>query len=282
MSLRPDIADHYVTVNGLKVRYIEKGTGTPLLCLHGLGPALSADQYLVAIDDFSKFARVVAMDMPGWGLSDMPASGYSFKFWMDTVKSFCDALHLQQVDVMGQSMGGWFATLYAYENPERVRRVVLIGNAGLNPPAVAQPGQPLTLPDRDALRANLYNEWRQFHPITDAMVDEQVRRMGTPPNRGQVGQQIRDYIMTPANREAASLRTRLPAMKQPILVVWGDNPTAIGLQWGIEAFNLAPNARLMVTHGGNHSAMGYTYDQFLPAAKAFLTAAEIPATKKLV
>lgn len=278
MSLRADLPDKFVKANGLNIRYIEKGAGRPLLCFHGLGIALSGDQYLVNIDAFSKIAHVYALDMPGWGLSDYAPNGYSFPFWVETVKGFCDALHLDQVDVMGQSMGGWFAALYASYYPQRVRRIIMVGAAGLNPAAPRAAGE-VKLPDREQLRANLYNEWRQFHPITDAMVDEQLKRIQRPGRAEQYGL-IQQVVFDPKLREEYSLRQRLPNMQHPLLAAWADDPRAIALRYGLEAFKLAPNGRLLVTFGGDHSAMGYTATEFQAAALAFLTAETIKPVDK--
>ena len=273
MSLRADLPDQYVNVNGMNVRYIEKGSGHPLVCFHGLGVGLSADQFLVNVDAFSKFAHVYAFDMPPWGLSDYSPNGYSFPFWAETARGFCDALNLDQVDVVGQSVGGWFAALYASEYPDRVRRVILVGAAGLNPAPPRAAGE-VRLPDRDQLRASLYSEWREFHPITDEMVDEQVRRMERPGRAEQYGLAQQVIFDTPT-REKYSLRQRLPSMQHPLLAAWGDNPRAIRLQYGIEAARLAPNGRLLITFGGDHSAMGFTAKEFEAAATTFLTAEEI-------
>src|SRR2546423_1662195 len=111
MALDPKIEDKYVTANGLKIRYIEKGEGRPLLCFHGLSAALSGDQWLPLMDALSGTARVIGIDMPGWGLSDLPADGYSFPMFTATANAFCDALGLDELDVLGQSMGGWWAGL---------------------------------------------------------------------------------------------------------------------------------------------------------------------------
>lgn len=276
MSLRSDLQDQFVTVNGLNIRYIEKGSGIPLLCFHGLNVGLSADQFLVNIDAFSKFAHVYAFDMPPWGLSDYSPDGYSFQFWIDTAKGFCDALNLQQVDVVGQSVGGWFAALFASAYPDRVRRIIMVGSAGLNlaPPRMAANAGEVKLPDRDQLKASLYNEWREFHPITDEMVDEQVQRMARSGRAEEYGK-AQQIIFDPQVRADYSLRERLPDMQHPLLAAWGDNPNAIRLQYGIEAAALAPNGRLLVTFGGDHSAMGYTAKEFEAAATSFLTSEEI-------
>jgi pimeloyl-ACP methyl ester carboxylesterase len=273
MSLRSDLPDKYVQVNDLHIRYIEKGSGRPLICIHGLDISLCAEQYLVNIDALSEVAHVYALDMPGWGLSDYPAHGYSFPFWVETIKGFCEALNLEEVDIMGQSLGGWFAALFAYYYPERVRRVILIGNAGMNPAPQGMSGDD-PLPDLERLRDTLHDEWFEFYPITKEILEEQLRRMQRPDLREQY-LLIHQYVFDPDVRQEFSLRQCLPVMHQPLLVAWGDNPRGIRLLHALETFQLAPNGRLLVTFGGDHSAMGYTAREFEHAVRTFLTADEI-------
>lgn len=278
MALRPDLEDRYVKANGYNIRYVEKGEGPPLLCLHGLSALLSGDQWLVNIDALSSVARVICPDLPGWGLSSLPPEGCSYEGFVETIHAFCDALGLDQVDIAGQSMGGWLAALYPYFYPDRVRRVILVGNAGLNPspPNVAQT---FAIPDRDRIRASFVREWGNNVEITEAMIDEQERRMNMP-GRKESNEAILHEIHDPANREKYSLREKLPIMQHPVLVVWGDDAAGILLKYGIEAFQLAPNGRLAVIHGGDHSPMGLTPREFESQAIRFLTAPEIPAVQK--
>jgi pimeloyl-ACP methyl ester carboxylesterase len=278
MALRPDLEDRYVSANGYNIRYIEKGEGHPLLCLHGLNPQVSADQWIVNIDALSEVARVIAIDLPGWGLSSLPPEGISFEGFVETIRAFCDALGLDVVDTCGQSMGGWLAALYAATYPERVRRVVLVGNAGLNP---SPPGvsQVFNVPDRDTISTVLTREWSGNVELTPYLLDEQERRMNLP-GRKQSYEALLHAVHDPDLRKQYSLRERLPSMQQPILVVWGDDATGIPLVYGLEAFQLAPNARLAVIHGGNHSPMGVTPREFEMQAVRFLTEPEVKAVPK--
>ncbi|MGE0060095.1 MAG: alpha/beta fold hydrolase [Dehalococcoidia bacterium] len=278
MALRNDLEDRYVRANGFDIRYIEKGAGRPLICLHGLNGQLSGDQWIVNIDALSGVARVICPDLPGWGLSSLPPEGCSFEGFVETIRAFCDALGLDEVDIAGQSMGGWLAALYAYYHPQRVRRVILVGNAGLNP---SPPGlsQTFSVPDRERIHASLTREWANNVDITDAMLDEQERRMSLP-GRKESYEAVLHEVHNPDLRAKYSLRDKLPSMQQPILVVWGDNAVGIPLTYGFEAFQLAPNARLAVIHGGDHSPIGITPRDFESQAIRFLTTEDVAAVPK--
>jgi pimeloyl-ACP methyl ester carboxylesterase len=279
MSLDPRIDDKYVKTNGYRVRYIEKGEGQPLLMFHGLGAALSADQWLVIIDSLSTVSHVYALDMPGWGLSDLPAIGYSFDMFTETIHGFVEALGLQSVDVFGQSMGGWWAGLYAYYHPERVRRAILVGAAGLNPVSGGMLA-PFELMNREQIRNSMLREWGGFLRVEEDHLDELERRMNLP-GRREAYEGARATIFNPEERQKYSLRDKLPKMEMPILMAWGDNGGGVvTLQHGLEAFQLAPNARLVITYGGDHNAAGFTKPAFQPQAIQFLTDPEVkPVTK---
>src|SRR5690606_19209607 len=110
-------------------------------------------QWLPFFDDLAADAHVYAMDLPGWGMSDMPLEAYSFPMWIDAVAGLVDGLGLEQVDIMAYSFGAWIATLYASENPQRVRRLVSLHNPGLN--AIVSeyhPAEDFQLPPRETVR----------------------------------------------------------------------------------------------------------------------------------
>ena len=274
MGLRSDLEDHYVTANGYNIRYIERGSGRPLVCIHGVALPISADQWTVAIDSMAEHAHVYALDLPGWGLSDMPADGYSFPMWVETIRDFCDQLGLDEIDIVGQSLGGWTAALFAHTYPRRVRRLILVGAAGLNPALASMAGGELVLPEREALRYHLWREWTDYEPITDEQVEELYRRSRLP-GRKEAFQAIQRYVADEDVRDQYSLRRFLPAMQLPILVCWGDDNSGIRVRYGIEAFWLAPNARLSITYGGDHSAMGFAPREFERAVWGFLTTEEL-------
>lgn len=278
MALRPDLEDKFVTANGYNIRYIEKGSGPPLVCIHGVALPISADQWTVSIDALAEHSHVYALDLPGWGLSDMPADGYSFPMWVETVRDFCEQLGLDEIDIAGQSHGGWVAALVAYNHPRLVRRLILVGAAGLNPLLTSMTGGELQLPERDALRTHLWREWTDYVEITDEHVEELYRRSRLP-GRKEAYQAIQRHILDLDVRDQYSLRRFLPSMQLPILVSWGDDNSGIRVRYGIEAFWLAPNARLSIAYGGDHSAMGFAPREFERAARDFLTTEELKFVK---
>ena len=269
MTLHYDLADKYVSVGDHSIRYFEVGEGPPLVLVHALSVQNSADQWLTSLDELRKIAHVYALDMPGWGLSDLPDSGYTFPMWVDALKGFCDAVGLDEFDLMGQSLGGWIAALFAHQNPARIRRLALLSNAGLNPTAPSGTST-FSLPTRESLRA-LY--------ATPAMGDaiyDQMNRAG----REHAFTQILDYINNAGVRDEWGLRSRLPDMQMPILFGQSDTNRAIRAEYALEGFTLAPHGRLTVTMGGSAPG-GYNTPELIATAIRFFTMDEVPKVSKV-
>jgi pimeloyl-ACP methyl ester carboxylesterase len=124
-----------------RVHVLEHGDGPPLVILHGSGP--TSLQLLPLVCRITR-SRVVAVDRPGFGLSDLHRwSGPRRKASVEWLDLVFDALGLQAVNLLGSSAGGTWAIWYALANPDRVRRLVLIGA----PPALSAttPPEPLRM-----------------------------------------------------------------------------------------------------------------------------------------
>ncbi|KRF19765.1 2-hydroxy-6-oxo-2,4-heptadienoate hydrolase [Nocardioides sp. Soil797] len=126
-------AGQYVDVKGTSTHYHDVGEGKPVLLLHGSGPGVSAwANWRHAIPALAEGHRVIAMDSVGFGLTERPDSvRYSLRTWTDHVWDFLDALGLDQVSVIGNSLGGRLALQMAEDRPERLDRIVLMGAPGV-------------------------------------------------------------------------------------------------------------------------------------------------------
>lgn len=112
------------TPEGL-VHYRTEGSGEPLLLLHQVG--LSSDQFTEMMPIFSKTYRVIAMDLPGYGSSYLPAQAYTVEDYARNVMHFLDALHIEQIGVVGRYLGASVAVEMAAAHPARINKLVLFG-----------------------------------------------------------------------------------------------------------------------------------------------------------
>lgn len=131
----PEIGKSIVAA-GLRTNYHDLGTGFPVLMIHGSGPGVTAyANWRLVMPELARARRVIAPDMAGFGFTDRPAGAvYTINNWVTHAIGLIDALNLQQVDLVGNSFGAALSLALAIRYPERVRRLVLMGAAGVRFP----------------------------------------------------------------------------------------------------------------------------------------------------
>ncbi|MFI5421121.1 MAG: alpha/beta fold hydrolase, partial [Nitrososphaerales archaeon] len=108
--------------HGITLSYFDKGTGIPLVFIHGaLG---SKDLWKNQVDALSKQYRVIAFDVRGHGDSTKPEEGYGPKSMLGDLSAFLDHLKLDHAVLIGSSMGGVLAQMFCLSNPDRVLALV--------------------------------------------------------------------------------------------------------------------------------------------------------------
>jgi pimeloyl-ACP methyl ester carboxylesterase len=126
--------EKFVTLFGAKVRYLEAGdvSKPTVILLHGLGG--NADLgWGFNIGAISAKYHVLAPDQIGFGKSDKPVMNYRVGTYVDFLDKFMTELKIEKASLVGNSMGGWIAGLYAAKYPARVDKLVLVDAAGYAP-----------------------------------------------------------------------------------------------------------------------------------------------------
>ena len=130
--------DLFVEVNGINTHYYEAGSGEPLLLIHGGGAGADAwGNWRGCLHDFAEHFHVFAVDMVGFGFTDKPDPAefeYNQTTRVEHIAGFIQALKLDKVCLVGNSMGGMTSMGVAIENPDMVKKVVLMGSAGIQAP----------------------------------------------------------------------------------------------------------------------------------------------------
>lgn len=122
--------DQYIDVKGIKTRYWTAGDKGPVLILiHGFGASVEIWQH--NIEPLSKFYRVYAIDLVGFGRTDKYEGTYAPPFMVQFINDAMTALNLEKVTLIGLSMGGGLSILYALSFPHKVDKLVLVDSAGL-------------------------------------------------------------------------------------------------------------------------------------------------------
>lgn len=114
---------------GYDIAYTDMGIGDKtVIMIHGLGSYLRAWER--NMDEISKSARVIAIDLPGYGKSSKQPHSGAMTFYAEIIQEFVSELHLKNVILAGHSMGGQIAMTSALQYPDMVKGLILVDPAG--------------------------------------------------------------------------------------------------------------------------------------------------------
>jgi len=109
----------------IKLYYREKGTGEPLILLHGNGE--SGEYFVHQMEYFSRRYRVIAVDTRGHGLSPRGGSPFTIRQFAEDLCCFMEENHMESANLLGFSDGANIAMIFAMKYPERVKKLILNG-----------------------------------------------------------------------------------------------------------------------------------------------------------
>jgi pimeloyl-ACP methyl ester carboxylesterase len=234
-----------------RTRYIDVGTGPPLIMLHQSSIEGGADDYLACLPHLSSHFRVLVPDLLGWPPSDTQDDIDSFPFLVDFLRQFQDALGLERSHVCGVSMGGWIAGLLAYESPERIDRVIISGHPFTGGPNRNMLDYTLdSVTSDDGVREWLTNVAEGQGAGVEALVQEKLAKIHEPGFADAFVKVMRS-MGAPANRQHYAVVHRLPHLRVPALILLGErDKAAMSLKDELTAL-LAPSSQLRVIASGH-------------------------------
>ncbi len=246
-----------------KFKYIEEGQGEPLVLLHGLFGALSNFQHL--IEHYKKTNKVVVPMLP---LLDLDLLHTSVSGLQKYVNKFIEQRNYEGIHLMGNSLGGHVALVHILKHPERIKSLILTGSSGL-----FENGMGDTYPkrgDKEYIRKK--TELTFYNPAmaTDELVNEVFEITN---NRLKVIKII--ALAKSAIRN--NLGEELKNIKQPTLLIWGNNDTITPPFVGKEFHKLIPNSELHFIDKCGHAPMMEVPEEFNKLLDDFLTKLKSPA-----
>jgi poly(3-hydroxyalkanoate) depolymerase len=260
-----------VTAGGRTLRAaVRPGTDEsvpPLLLMNGIGASLEVLQPFV--DALDRRRTVVRFDVPGVGGSPRPVVPYNLATFSPVITGMLERLCFHgPVDVLGLSWGGGLAQHFAVQHRRRVRRLVLAatGTGSLMVPAHPRVLARMLTPRRHRdpayarqIAGDIYGGTMRTDPARAARALHSETRLG--PRRGY-------YYQLAASTGWSSLPF-LRLIRQPTLVVVGDDDPIIPLVNARMMARLIPNAQLHVYSGG-HIALITEADELAPVIEGFL------------
>jgi pimeloyl-ACP methyl ester carboxylesterase len=289
LSWAPDIPIRYLTVNGIRLRYIHAGEGPTLVLLHTLRTQL--DLFEKVIPELAKRFTVYAVDYPGHGYSDIPSAKYDAAFFADITEGFLDALDLRDVTLAGVSIGGSISLMLAARNHRRVARVVAInpydyakGRGMARSSFIAR--IVVALADIPILGETVMR-MRQF-PVMKSILDGGVADPDhIPPELlmemyllGNRRGHYRAFLSLLRNAESwETARKSYSNLKIPVLLLWGDRDWS----WPDEREHdrrIVPGAEMATVENGGHFLPLDRPDAVIEHLLAFQASVGYPAMSK--
>ena len=247
----------YLNAGGVKTRYLRAGTrgAPPLIFLHGTGG--HAEAYVRNLGAHSAHFDTYAIDMLGHGLTEKPAYDYTIPRYLEHLNAFMDAANLKRASLSGESLGGWVASHFAVNHPERVDKLVLntAGGDRIDPTALARLRE-LTLqaaddPSWERLKTRL--EWLMYDKsdVHDDLIGSRQAIYQMPIMK----QGIRRILVLhtiEARQKYALKDSDWANIKHPTLVLWTDHDPTAKVEVGEKLASMIPGAKFVVMKDCGH------------------------------
>jgi pimeloyl-ACP methyl ester carboxylesterase len=270
-----------VECDGLSIRYLAAGEGSPLVLLHGAGD--NSLDWRWVLPALARKHRVYAPDLPGSPDSARPAADYSPAFFERFAVDFLDALGIGRATFVGNSLGGLVALRLALSEPTRVTALVLADSAGLGSavhPAFTSVNVPLlgeaAIPFWRTSVGAYQRAWGRTallfaHPpgsVPREWLAEQCRLARSPGYLEAHLTVLRALVDPGGQREV--LVDRLPLLEIPTLVVWGARDRVFPESQAKDAAARLRRGSLAVIPDCGHMPHVECPDRFLGALDGFL------------
>ncbi|HSS58472.1 MAG TPA: alpha/beta hydrolase [Solirubrobacteraceae bacterium] len=271
-------AQHRTEIDGREVNYCELGEGPAVVFVHGLGA--SWQSWLENMPDLARDHRVVAVDLPGFGYSEMPREDISIERYASWTCRLMDRLGIDSAAVVGNSMGGFVGADLAIRYPQRVQRLVVVSAAifwqtyrraqpllRLARLGDAAATRALTRATDDIATRHRLRIWalasagfRYPHLISPELGHEMVRSARHTDGFLPALEALADY----------PLEEQLPRIRCPTLIVWGAHDTLVPVKDAKRLQELIPGARREVFERTGHVAMLERPERFNRLLREFL------------
>jgi pimeloyl-ACP methyl ester carboxylesterase len=249
--------------------YIEGGKGSTIVFVHGFQSTKRF--WLPYIKRFINNYDVIAMDLPGHGNSSRPKNQkYDLQSLADSLALFIEKKNLNNFHLVGTSMGGGIAAIYAYKNPEKIRSLILI-----NPLGIVQE-------EKSDLQRLMEKGKNIFFPKSLEEFDEMTVYISGKPltinsyfKKYFLGQMVKDYsffrkVFNELVTKSKPLDDILPQITTPTLILIGQKDRIIHPA-SYECFvDLIPNAKPVRLINGNHVLIDAYFDQAVRSMNKFL------------
>ena len=240
-------ASNRVKIDDFAVHYRVEGNGEPLILIHGLGG--SSGWWVRNVAFLSRYFTVYTVDLPGFGTMRRCPAPFSVNGAVAWLRTLLDALKLEQVSLIGHSMGGLISAIFAAEYPDRLNRLVLAA------PAITMPSTRIASYFLPLARETLRVEW-SFWKI---LIWDTARAGFSTSLRA-----ARDLLGYKMSHEFSRITT-------PCFLIWGELDPLVPPSLGRDLQRKIRGSELRVLKGAGHVLMYDHAEEFNAAVLEFLS-----------
>ncbi|MCB1749689.1 MAG: alpha/beta fold hydrolase [Gammaproteobacteria bacterium] len=278
MSLTRESTSRTVRTADWNLHYHEAGTGHPLILLHGSGPGATGwSNFSGNLPGLARHFRVLAVDMPGWGASDVcPVDRLEH---VDAALQFMDTLGIERAALIGNSMGGITAVRLAAEHPERISHLITMGAALNRAPRLFGPGDGPSEGIKVLVEAYRTPTTENMMRLVEIMCfDKRFASEDLCRQRAEAASAQPEHLTNflaglskgwPAPKFASY--EQLMGIRAPALLVHGRDDRVVHWEHTLHLVSHIPNSRMVLINRCGHWAMIEHADEFNRLVIDFVT-----------
>lgn len=231
--------------NDVELYYKEQGKGSPVVFIHGW-----MDDHSVwnsQMEYLTKNYRVIAYDQRGHGRSDKPKKGYSVKTLSDDLYNFTQKLNIGQFAVVGHSLGGMAAMVFALEHPEKVSKLVLVSTGAKSNVSMRIMLWVLIHALPYSIFADGSVDFKYYKPSKQVKAEAMERSLRTP-----------KYAACECLKEFSvnyDIRDRVSGIRVPTLIIVGDKDTSTPINMSRYLRGQIEGSKLAIIPDSKHMPM---------------------------
>ncbi|MEM1218966.1 MAG: alpha/beta hydrolase [Bacteroidota bacterium] len=268
--------------NGMELAYVDEGSGEEvLLFVHGLGSYIPA--WRKNIVELRRDFRCIAVDLPGYGKSSKGKYSGTLPFFAEQLIALLDHLNIEQVTLVGHSMGGQISMVTALQYPDRIKRLVLCAPAGFETFNEGQKewfrevitANGVRLTPVESIKANLGSNFLNFPKDAEFMIDDRIAMRSAEDFPGYcyiIPKSVQAMVDMPVYDE-------LPNITQPVQVIFGKQDNLIPNRFlnpgsttkiAEDGASRIPNAQLNIVNKAGHFVMFEQAEEVNQIIRAFM------------
>ncbi len=238
--------------------YIDEGEGQTFLLLHGLFGALS--NWDKVVNKFSKHFRIIIPMLP---IYTLPLRKSGIEGIAKFVTEFVDEFALNNMIVMGNSLGGHVGLAYILQHPQKVEKLILTGSSGLFENSMG--GSFPRIQSYDYVKEKVGYTFYDPNTVSEDYVQEVYQTFKSP-------QKTLRLIAIARSAQRNNMADQLPSIKASVLLIWGLNDTITPPAVAHEFNKLIPNSKLQFIDYCCHAPMMEQPKQFNKILENYLLA----------